>query len=150
MRGRKGAKMSEDRHILVVDDDERVLFILNRTLRTLANGYQIETAWSGQEALEKARRTPIALLITDLAMPGMDGVELTEAIRNLDADVAVIWITAHGCRHFSSEAARLSVHDCLEKPIRVKDIRQAVLKALKDARSGASMQVQEGSNGIVR
>ena len=125
--------MSEQKHILVVDDDERVLLILDRTLRTLENGYRIETAQSGQEALEKARQVPIALLMTDLVMPGMDGVELTEAIRDLNADAAVIWMTAHGCHRFSSEAARLSIHDCLEKPIRVKDIRQAVLKALKDA-----------------
>jgi DNA-binding NtrC family response regulator len=81
-------------------------------------------------------------------MPGMDGIELTEAIRNLDADVIIIWITAHGCHHFSSEAARLSVHDCLEKPIRVQDIRRAVLEALKDAKNNTSMQTQERSRGI--
>lgn len=140
--------MSEHKYILVVDDDERVLFVLNRTLRTLENGYRIETARSGWEALEKARRMSLTLLITDLVMPGMDGVELTEAIRGLNVDVVVIWITAYGCHRLSSEAARLSVHDCLEKPIGVEDIRHAVLKALGDATNGVSMQAQEGASGI--
>lgn len=132
--------MGEQRYILVVDDEERVLLVLSQALRALEDGYRIETAGSGQEALEKARRRSFALLVTDVIMPGMDGVELTEAIRGLNADVAVIWITAHGCQRFSAEAARLSIQNCLEKPIRVKDIRRAVLRALEDAEGGASVQ----------
>jgi DNA-binding NtrC family response regulator len=139
--------MGERKGILVVDDDERVLFVLNRTLRKLEDGYRIETARSGRQALEKAKRMSFALLITDLMMPGMSGIELTEAMRDLDADVSVIWITAYGSHRFSADAARLSIDDCLEKPIRVKDIRQAVLRTLEDAEDDASVQVQEGDNG---
>ena len=139
--------MSEYKHILVVDDDERVLFVLNRTLCKLEDGYRIDTARSGRQALEKAKRTPFALLITDLMMPDMDGVALTEAMRDLDSDVNVIWITAYGCHRFSAEAARLSIDACLEKPIRVKDIRQVVLRTLEGAVDDASVQAQEGYNG---
>ena len=95
--------MSEHKHILLVDDDERVLLILDRTLRTLKNGYRIETAQSGREALEKAGRMRISLLMTDLVMPGMDGVELTEAIRDLNAEAAVIWMIKDSCRRINGE-----------------------------------------------
>lgn len=122
--------MEEHRHILVVDDDERVLFILDRTLATLSNEHKIATAQNGQEALEKVKQTLFDVVITDLVMPGMDGVALTEAIGAQSPDTIVIWVTAHGCHRFNSEAARLSVYQCLEKPLRVADIREAVRKAL--------------------
>jgi DNA-binding NtrC family response regulator len=125
--------MSEHR-ILVVDDDERVLFVLRRTLLAFQNGYEIVTATDGHKALNKAKEVPFDLLITDLKMPGMDGITLTQAIRDLNSGTVVVWITAYGCAQVSDEATRLSVHECLEKPLRIDEIRRVVREALKNSK----------------
>jgi DNA-binding NtrC family response regulator len=127
--------MSKRQYVLIVDDDERVLFVLSRALRALEDGYRVETARSGEEALEKAQARSYDILITDIVMSGMDGVELTEAFKDLYPDTVVIWITAHGRHRFQSSGKRLHVHQCLEKPIRIVDIRQAVVDAAERAES---------------
>ena len=125
--------MSEHR-ILVVDDDERVLFVLRRALLAFQNGYEIVTALDGREALNRAKEVPFDLLITDLKMPGVDGITLTQAIRDLNSGTVVVWITAYGCAQVSDEATRLSVHECLEKPLRIDEIRRVVREALKNSK----------------
>lgn len=123
--------MDERQYVLIVDDDERVLFVLSRALRMLEDGYRVETARSGEEALEKARERPYDVLVTDIVMPGMDGLELTEAIRDLHPDTEVIWITAHGRHRFQPDGERLDVRRYLEKPIGIAEIRQAVTDVLE-------------------
>jgi DNA-binding NtrC family response regulator len=124
--------MGECQYVLIVDDDARVLFILNRALRALEDGHRrIETAQSGQEALEKALAKFYVVVITDIVMPGISGVELTAAIRDVHSDTTVIWITAHGCRRFETEREQLGVYRCLEKPVEIAKIRQVVLDALE-------------------
>ena len=120
--------------ILVVDDDERVLFVLRRALLTSQNGYEIVTAQDGHKALDKAKEIPFDLLITDLKMLGMDGIALTQAIRDLNFGTVVVWITAYGCAQVSDEVRRLSVYECLEKPLRIDEIRRVVQEALKNTR----------------
>jgi two-component system response regulator HydG len=123
--------VSTCKHILIVDDDERVLFVLHRALSGLGDGYEVVTAGGGREALSKARATPFDLLITDLRMADMGGIELTEAIKALNAMTVVVWMTAYGCHRVANEAARLSVYKCLEKPLRVAKIRRVVRGALE-------------------
>jgi len=125
--------MSEHR-ILVADDDERVLFVLRRALLAFQNGYEIVTAQDGHKALDRAKEIPFDLLITDLKMLKMDGIALTQAIRDLNSNTVVIWITAYGCAQVSDEATRLSVYECLEKPLRIGEIRRVVREALENAR----------------
>ena len=130
-RGVGKVRMDRCKHILVVDDDERVLFVLRRALMRLSDGYEIVTAQNGREALDEINARPFDLVITDLRMPGMDGVGLTEKIRALSSDTVVIWITAYGCHKVEAEAARLSVYECLEKPLKVTEIRRVVQEALR-------------------
>jgi two-component system response regulator HydG len=125
--------MASSRRILVVDDDKRVLFVFHDTLVRLGSDYEIATARNGLEALEKAREMPFDLVITDLRMPHMDGVALTEAIRALNSSTIVIWMTAYGCHQLATEAARLAVYRCLDKPLEVGEIRRAVREALEAA-----------------
>ena len=122
--------MSEQKRILLVDDDEGVLFVLRHALTTLGREYQIVTARQGQTALSKIREAPFDIVVTDLRMPDMDGVELTEAIRGLDPSAVVIWITAYDCYRRSGEAARLRVYRCLDKPLEIHEIRETVSEAL--------------------
>jgi DNA-binding NtrC family response regulator len=119
--------------ILVVDDDERVLFVLRRALLAFQNGYEIVTAQDGHKALDRVKEIPFDLLITDLKMPGVDGIALTQAIRDLNSGTVVVWITAYGCAQVSNEATRLSVYECLEKPLRIDKIRRVVREALENA-----------------
>jgi CheY-like chemotaxis protein len=119
------------KRILVVDDDDRVLFVLQHALSRLDGGYEIETARSGGEALVLFRASPFDLLITDLNMPEMNGFELTEAIATESPRTAVVWITGLGCQSVAGAAQRLRVHRCLDKPVEVGEIRQVATEALE-------------------
>jgi len=118
------------KQILIVDDDPKVLLILRVTLERMKSGYQIEVAHGGREALEKVEEKPFDLVITDVRMPDIDGIELVEAIRALQSHTSVIWITAYGCHNLKGECTRLAVCRCLDKPLRIGQIRQAAREAL--------------------
>ncbi|MHB0856812.1 MAG: response regulator [Anaerolineae bacterium] len=119
------------KRILVVDDDDRVLWVLYHTLARLGGDYEIVPAHDGLEALNEASKKPFDLLVTDLMLPGIDGVELTKAVRSLNPAVAVIWITAQASGNVVREAARLSVFHCFSKPTEITEIRQVARKALE-------------------
>jgi DNA-binding NtrC family response regulator len=121
------------KRILIVDDDDRVLFVFHRTLVRLGSEYEVVTARNGREALDSIREKAFDLVITDLRMPDMDGLELTEAISALDSDTIVIWMTAYGYHRSRLDAARLGVYRCLDKPLEIAEIRQVVREALEAA-----------------
>jgi len=126
--------MTELKRVLIVDDEESVLFVLNGALAKISDRYEIESyrASSGEEAMAKARVVPFDLLITDIKLPGIDGLELTEQIHILRPDIGVVWITAYGCQKLREHAQRLGVARCLDKPLEIAEIRQAAREALKD------------------
>jgi len=95
------------RRVLVVEDDERVCFVLRHTLTRLDRDCEIVTAQNGREALQAIEEAAFDLMIADLVMPGMGGVDLTESVRALSPSPIVIWVTAHGCRQHEAEAQRL-------------------------------------------
>ncbi len=123
--------------VLIVDDEERVLFVLQNALERLENGLEVVTAATAEEALRKAREMPFDLVITDLIMPDVDGIELTERVRGLRADVPVVWMTAYGCGSFQGEAERLGVNWCLEKPLEIGEFREVARRALTARGQGA-------------
>ena len=118
------------KRILIVDDEARVLLILHDTLQRLGSTFEIVTAQSSSEALKIATKEAFDLLITDLRMPGMDGVELTRALKSMYPAISVVWITAYGCHKTSVESAKLGVFRCLDKPLEIKQIRQVAQEAL--------------------
>ena len=122
--------MGEYKRILVVDDDEKVLFIMQASLKKIGNGIEVVTAGSGQEALKKIMNNPFELVISDVRMPGVDGIALVEIMRDFGMDTPVIWISAYGCKSLQPDCKRLNVLQCLEKPLRIEEIRQAALQAL--------------------
>lgn len=123
--------MSGHKQILIVDDDPKVLLILRTTLERMSGEYGVVTARDGMEALAKVEDDPFDLVITDVRMPGIDGIELVEAIRALSVDIALIWITAYGCHNLQAKGDQLNVYRCLEKPLRIGEIRRVVLGALE-------------------
>lgn len=126
--------MTELKRVLIVDDEESVLFVLNGALARVNDRYHIEShrASTAEEALAKARDVHFDLLITDIRLPGIDGVELTKQIRVLQPEMGVVWITAYGCQKLLEDAAHLGVHKCLDKPLEIAEIRKAARAALDD------------------
>jgi DNA-binding NtrC family response regulator len=121
--------------VLIVDDEELVLLVLHDGLVALGDEYEVETARSGLEGLRKFKEMGFDLVITDLRMADMDGVELTEAIRAWDPVAMVIWITAYDCHKMRAEAERLAVYRCLDKPLEIPEIRAVVSEALEEKRA---------------
>ena len=122
--------LDERKSILVVDDDEQILLVWCGALQGHAKHWHVETARSGQEALEKIRTTAFDLIVTDLRMPGMDGRDLTMAVRRLIGDIPVIWITAYAQPGALAMAEELAVRRFLNKPLSVAQIRQVVTQVL--------------------
>jgi DNA-binding NtrC family response regulator len=116
--------------ILIVDDEERVLFVLQNALRKLEKDFKVLTAHTADDALRKARDGCCDVVITDLIMPDIDGIEFTEQIRDMEGAPTVVWMTAYGCQSFKTEAERLGVFRCVEKPIEIHQIRQLAQEAL--------------------
>jgi DNA-binding NtrC family response regulator len=128
--------MMRRRRILLVDDDGQVLFVLHASLRRMNVPCDVVTAQDGCEAYRLLQASAFDLLVTDIRLPGIDGVTLTGFARSAARQLPVVWITAHGCAPLRADAARLGVHRCLEKPVEVSEFRQVVQQALDDEASG--------------
>ncbi len=133
------------RRILVVDDDRAVLLVLGDALRRLAEDCEIVTARDAGEALRELNRGSFDVMVTDLTLPGMTGIGLTERARTLASDMPVLWITACGCQRVLGEGASLGVYCCMDKPVEIRQIQEAVQSALQ--RSGAASRTPEWTGG---
>ena len=114
--------------VLVADDEEGIRDLLRKTLQ-LAE-YDVDVAEDGRAALERLRVKRYDLLITDLRMPGMDGLTLIRDVRRLRADLPVIIITGYSTEATAIEAIDLGVQGYLTKPFRVPRVLTAAAKAL--------------------
>jgi excisionase family DNA binding protein len=114
--------------ILVVDDEATIRDLLSKTL-ALAE-YDVDLAPDGRTALERLRIIPYDLLITDLKMPGVDGLTVIREARRLKADIPVIIITGFSTEASAIEAVNLGVSGYLTKPFRVPRVLAAAAKAL--------------------
>jgi len=114
--------------VLVVDDEANIRDLLSKTL-ALAE-YDVDLAPDGKTALERLRIIPYDLLITDLKMPGVDGLAVIREARRLKADIPVIIITGFSSEASAIEAVNLGVSGYLTKPFRVPRVLAAAAKAL--------------------
>ena len=114
--------------VLVVDDEPSIRDLLSKMLALV--DYLVDVASDGQSALEHMRLGRYDLLITDLRMPGMDGISVIHAARRLQADLPVIIITGFSTEASAIEAANLGVAGYLTKPFRVPKVLEATAKAL--------------------
>lgn len=118
------------KRVLIVDDEESLTFFLGENLAGLSPGYEVETAHSGEEALLKISQRPFDLIITDLRMPDVDGLELIEQVRARHPQTHLILMTAYGNDWVEAEAHRLQIYRYITKPFQVKDLITAVRQAL--------------------
>jgi CheY-like chemotaxis protein len=133
------------KRVLLVDDDEHVLFVWSNALARLGFACCVETARNGREALKKFRTGEYDLVVTDLRMPYMDGCQLTEAIRRIDATVPIVWVTGFRYPGTDLHIRQLAVYTCLDKPVTTTRIRQIVGQALGLAEPPASAGPQSTS-----
>jgi PAS domain S-box-containing protein len=113
--------------ILLIDDEPDILRVLGISLK--ADGYDVIPALNGPEGLEAFGREKPPIVITDIKMPGMDGIEVLEKIKELDPDTEVIIITGHGDIDNAIESLKYGASDFINKPVRDEALSIALARA---------------------
>jgi len=119
----------KEARILVVDDDKALADNLVEYLSRL--GYQASPAYGGREALTKFEQGDFQLVITDLKMPEMDGMELLDAVTGVDSRVVVMVITGYGSIESAVEAIKKGAYDFIPKPFKMDELEVIVKRALE-------------------
>jgi DNA-binding NtrC family response regulator len=117
------------KRILVVDDDESLRRVMQVQLQQ--SGYEVTTAASGDEAFKRLAAAPVDLVLTDLKMPGMSGLELLKRIRAEYPEAVVILITAFGTIETAVEAMRSGAYDYITKPVNLDELKLVLNRALE-------------------
>ncbi len=128
-------------HILIVDEEEHLLWALERNLFPERDDIEVHTAGSGEEGLKIMERESIDLLISDIKMPGqVDGFQLILRAKEMVPDARVMIITAFGTNRIQNFAERIGISHYIEKPFTVDELRHAVLEVLDE---------KEGFQGVL-
>lgn len=120
-------------HILVVDDESAIRYSITKTLQRV--GYQVESAASGEEALQMMGQQRYDVVLTDIRMPGISGVELLGEVKTQAPDAIVILLTGYASLDTAVESLRLGAHDYLIKPSSSQDIRDSVARGIERAQN---------------
>jgi PAS domain S-box-containing protein len=131
--------------VLVIDDDAAVCHTLGSLLT--AEGHTVVTAQSGKDAVKLLQSRQFDVVLTDLLMPEMDGLQTMEALKDLDPDLEVIVLTGHTALRVATEALKRGACDYLEKPVSLLELSAAVERAveLRRLKSGKCL---EGVTGV--
>jgi two-component system NtrC family response regulator len=119
-------------HILVVDDDDNLRWVLKTQLEDM--NYTVSTAATAEDALVEIEKAPPALVLTDLKMPGLSGMELVARLRTEYPEVPSVIITAFGTIQNAVQAMRLGAYDYLTKPIDFEELAMVMDRALEHYR----------------
>jgi len=135
--------------ILVVDDEHLIRWSLEQNLKK--QGYDVLTAGSGEDALRLVREDPPDLVLLDIQLPGISGLEVLEKIKELDEDIIVVMVTAHGGLETAVTAMRMGAYDYLNKPFNLDEMAIVIRKALETSelrREVASLRVEHKKIGL--
>jgi DNA-binding NtrC family response regulator len=116
-------------HILIVDDQESIRHFIEKAM--LDEGYQVSTAGEGREGLQVVARQEPDLVLLDLRLPDMHGLDVLKKLKEDDADLQVIIMTAFGDVESAVRAMKLGAHDYINKPINLEQLFITVEKALE-------------------
>ena len=122
--------MLEQKKMLIVDDEETLTYSLYQSFILAKRDYEVVTADSGEEAAEKLKSKDFDLVITDISMPGMSGLELLAAIKDQYPNIEVIIMTAYGSPEKKEEAMNSGAKYYVEKPFEIKEMKQLVMNVL--------------------
>jgi two-component system, cell cycle response regulator CpdR len=114
--------------ILVADDEEAVREFVTRALRH--QGYEVEAAEDGLQALEVLARQPFDLLVTDIVMPGLDGIELALKVSKDYPDTVILMMTGYAHEKQRAYGLESLIHQVISKPFTLKQICETVKEAL--------------------
>ncbi|MBI5305801.1 MAG: response regulator [Chloroflexi bacterium] len=126
------------KRVLLVEDEATVAFLMKESLTDLGLDYHIETAASGEEALAKIETGRWDVVVTDLRMPGITGLELIRQLKDKSPDTRTVLMTAYGSEQVQQAAQRLNVYNYLTKPFPLIELRRVIQDAftLKQACAG--------------
>jgi DNA-binding NtrC family response regulator len=117
--------------ILVVDDEHLIRWSLEQNLKK--QGYEVIMAGSGEDALRMVREHQPDLVLLDIQLPGISGIEVLEKIKEHDEDITVIMLTAHGGLETAVNAMRLGAYDYVSKPFNLDELGIIIRKALENS-----------------
>jgi len=137
--------MNTKLQVLVIDDDEVVGRSFDRVLSD--KGYDVRTVLSGEEALNTMNESEFDVVFTDIKMPGMDGLEVTQRIKERCPWTPVVVITGYGTEENESRAAVLGASGFVRKPLTPEIIESVTLKAMSD--SELVLEADEAANEAV-
>lgn len=115
--------------ILVVDDEESIREFFEIMLKR--EGYEVHSAANGRLALEWLKENPVDVVISDIQMPEMSGLELLQKVRESDSEAIVIMITAFGSTETAVEAMKLGAYDYIQKPFKIDEVKIVLKQALE-------------------
>jgi DNA-binding NtrC family response regulator len=118
--------------VLIVDDEIDVLDLCRRIL--LAQGYQVDSANNGYEAIEIARQKKFNLLLTDIKMPGMSGLEIAQQLKEFDPNIICVTMTGFSTMDMAINALKLGIDEFILKPFTPKELSAAISKAMEKER----------------
>ena len=130
--------------ILIVDDEATIRASLQESLSN--DGYEVEIAETGEEALAKCHGTSFDLVITDLRLPGVSGLDILKALRNQGNQTPVIMMTAYGDVDTAVSSMRLGAYDFIPKPFKLGAIKKQVRSALRATVDRAEVTVGGGGS----
>jgi DNA-binding NtrC family response regulator len=114
--------------IMIIDDEKIVGDMVKISLEH--EGYEVETFLNAAAALERLKAKKFDIVITDLKMKGIDGLEVLRTVKSLYPQTKIIMITAFASLDVAIEALRGDVHDFFPKPIKIKELKESIKKAL--------------------
>jgi DNA-binding NtrC family response regulator len=117
-------------HILVVDDEREIRDFLSKALTRIA-GFQVELAENGEEALKKVEKGRFDLILTDLKMPMVDGLQLITEISQSNPEILTVLMTGHGTIDSAIEAMKYGAFDYILKPFPIPQMKGLVEKGLE-------------------
>jgi len=117
------------KHSIMVIDDEKIVGDMAK-LSFEQDGYEVETFLNGESALERLKERRFDVVVTDLKMKGVDGLEVLRTVKKLYPGVKVIMITAFANLDVAIEALRDDVHDFFPKPVKIKELKASVKRAM--------------------
>ena len=115
--------------VMVVDDEENIREVLSNYLDSL--GYEVITAGDGEDAIEKFETGAFDLIISDLLMPTIDGLELLKKVREKDRDVIFLMITGYPSIETAVEAIKKGAYDYITKPFHMEDVKLRIERSFE-------------------
>jgi len=119
------------KRILIVDDEETLTFSLYQSFIMSKENYEVVTAATGNEAWDKFSQNPFDVVISDITMPGITGIELLKRIKRERPQTHVVIITAYGSDEKKEEAMTHGAFRYLEKPFEIKALKEMISEALR-------------------